>query len=191
MTVAKVKPVFFATATPFRAWLKKHYATAEELLVGFYKRDSGMPSMTWPESVDQALCYGWIDGHRRRIDDLAYSIRFTPRRATSTWSVVNVKRVAELTKDGLMQPAGLKAFALRDENKVGNYSYERRHDVTLESRHKKLIKANKKAWAYFQKLAPSYQYLAMYFIVNAKREETKLKRIDALVRAWSEGQRGF
>jgi len=186
-----VKPKFFTTPAAFRAWLKRNHAEAEDLMVGFHKRDSGKPCMTWPESVDEALCYGWIDGVRRRIDDVAYSIRFTPRRATSTWSAVNIKRVAELTALGLMQPAGLDAFARRSAKKSAIYSYERRYDVTLEPHHQGLLEANKEAWAYFQQLAPSYRYLLLYHIVSAKKEETKIKRIEKLVAEWAAGRRGY
>ena len=186
-----MKAKFFATAGAFRIWLKRNHTKDDELLVGFYKRDSGRPSMTWPESVDQALCYGWIDGVRRRVDDVSYTIRFTPRRSTSTWSTVNIKRVAELTKLGLMEMPGLEAFARRSVRKSGIYSYERRHDVTLAPHHQARIEADKEAWAYFQQLAPSYRYLLLYHIVSAKKEETRIKRIERLVAAWAEGRRGF
>ena len=183
--------MFFATPALFRACLKRNHAKADELLAGFYKRDSGQRSMTWPESVDQALCFGWIDGVRRRIDNVSYAIRFTPRRPTSTWSVVNIKRVAELTKLGLMQPAGLAAFVRRSAKKSGIYSYEKRYDVTLHPEHQARLEADRKAWAYFQQLAPSYRYLLLYHIVSARKEETRIKRIERLVAAWAEGRRGY
>ena len=183
--------MFFATPVAFRAWLKREHARADELLVGFYRRDSGRPSMAWPESVDQALCYGWIDGVRRRVDDASYAIRFTPRRATSTWSVVNIKRVAELQKLGLMQPAGLAAFARRSARRSGIYSYEKRYDVTLEPHHQDRLEANTKAWAYFQQMAPSYRYMGMYHIVSAKKEATRLKRLEKLIAEWAKGRRGY
>ena len=121
------KPTFFAEPDQFRAWLAKHHATAPELLVGFYKRDSGKPSITWPESVDQALCFGWIDGVRKRVDDVSYTIRFTPRRAGSNWSSINIRRVGELDGLGHMQEAGLAAFAKRSDEKSRIYVYEQRH----------------------------------------------------------------
>src|SRR5216683_1751207 len=117
-------PTFFATPAAWRDWLEKHHDRRQELLVGFYKKDSGKPSITWPESVDQALCFGWIDGVRRRIDDVSYSIRFTPRKRSSNWSAINIRRVADLTKLGLMRPAGLKAFEGRSEDKSRIYAYE-------------------------------------------------------------------
>ena len=161
------------------------------MLVGFHKRGSGHPSMTWPESVDQALCFGWIDGVRRRVDDVSYSIRFTHRRPGSNWSNVNIKRVAELRKLGLMKPAGLKAFSLRSEARSGVYSYEKRYDVVLESHHEERLRANAAAWAYFQKLAPSYRYLSLFHVVSAKQEATRLRRLYRLIEAWTEGRRGW
>src|SRR5882672_10237126 len=122
-----MKPKFFATPTAWRDWLEKHHAGQKELLVGFYKKDSGKPSITWPESVDGALSYGWIDGVRRRIDDISYSIRFTPRRPRSIWSTVNIKRVQDLTRDGLMRPAGIRAFEAREEARSGVYSFEQKN----------------------------------------------------------------
>ena len=186
-----MKPKFFATAAAFRTWLKRNHTKEDELLVGFYKRDSGRPSMTWPESVDEALCHGWIDGVRRRVDDVSYTIRFTPRRPTSIWSAVNIKRVAELSQLGLMQPMGIEAFARRSAKKSAIYSYEKRHDVTLEPRHQRRLEANTKAWTYFQQMAPSYRYLCLYHIVSAKREATRIKRIERLLAEWAEGRRGF
>src|SRR5258708_35999652 len=120
-------PHFFATPADFRKWLAKNHSSASELLVGFYKKDSGKPSITWPESVDQALCFGWIDGVRRRIDDVSYSIRFTPRKPRSVWSAVNIKRVEELSRQGLMRPAGVKAFEARQEERSGIYSFEQQN----------------------------------------------------------------
>jgi len=184
-----MKPMFFAKPSAFRAWLQKHHLTTTELLVGFYKRGTGKPSMTWPESVDQALCCGWIDGVRKRVDDESYTIRFTPRRPGSTWSAVNIKRVAELEKQGLMQPAGLKAFARRSEEKSRTYAYEQRHSATLEEDHLQKLKANKKAWAFFQAQAPWYQRTAIYRVVSAKKEETRLERLNKLIEESANGRR--
>src|SRR2546430_3986550 len=166
-----MEPHFFATPEAFRAWLKKHHASATELLVGFYKRDSGKPSITWPESVDQALCFGWIDGVRRRIDDVSYSIRFTPRKAVSNWSAINIARVAELTKLDQMHAAGLRAFERRREDKSAIYAYENALR-TLAPGDEKRFRANKKAWTYFTAQAPSYQRVAIYWVTSAQREET-------------------
>lgn len=177
-----MKPTFFATPAAFRAWLDEHHARIPELLVGFYKKGSGKPSITWPESVDAALCFGWIDGVRKSIDDLSYTIRFTPRNPTSTWSAVNIKRVQELTKSGLMQPAGLQAFERRDEAKSAIYSYEQRHNATLPDAYEKRFRANELAWDFFQSQAPWYRRTATYWVMSAKKEETRLKRLDTLIR---------
>ena len=149
-----MEPTFFATPDEFRAWLQEHHATESELLVGFHKKGSGRPSITWPQSVDQALCFGWIDGVRRRIDDAGYSIRFTPRKARSTWSAINVRRVGELTAQGLMHPAGIAAFERRSHDKTAIYSYEQRQAAELEPEQERRFKANKRAWAWFQAQAP-------------------------------------
>jgi len=175
-----VKPAFFETPAEFRAWFERNHDKAAELLVGFYKRDSGRPSITWPESVDQALCFGWIDGVRKRIDDVSYTIRFTPRRRGSIWSAVNIGRVAELTKLGLMQPAGLKAFEARTAEKSGIYAYENAPKVLAPADEKK-FRANKKAWKYFSGQAPSYRRAAINYVTSAKREETRARRLELLI----------
>jgi len=176
-----VKPTFFATPAEFRAWFERHHATSRELLVGFYKRGSGKPSITWPESVDQALCFGWIDGVRRSIDETSYTIRFTPRKASSNWSTINVNRVKELTASGLMRPAGLEAFRRRSEKKSGVYSYEQRAAAKLSRADQGRLKANKKAWAFFQDQPPWYRRTAAYWIISAKKEETRQKRLETLI----------
>jgi len=176
-----MKPAFFPTPSAFRAWLEEHHARTPELLVGFYKRSSGKPSITWPESVDAALCFGWIDGVRKSIDDLSYTIRFTPRKPTSTWSAVNIKRAHELTKLGLMQPAGLQAFEERDEAKSAIYAYEQRNSARFPDAYEKQFRANKTAWDFFQSRAPWYRRTATYWIISAKREETRLKRLATLI----------
>jgi uncharacterized protein YdeI (YjbR/CyaY-like superfamily) len=183
-----MRPAFFRTPADFRAWLGKHHDTARELLVGFYKIGSGKASITWPESVDEALCFGWIDGVRRRIDDVSYSIRFTPRRPGSIWSLVNTKRVAELTKQNRMRPAGLKAFAARDAKKTGVYSFER-ETASLPPPFEKTFRANKKAWSFFEAQPPGYKRLAAYFVVSAKQEQTRMRRLERLIRDSAEGRR--
>lgn len=180
-------PTFFPTPADFRRWLQAHHATAKELLVGFYKTGSGKASITWPESVDQALCFGWIDGLRQRIDDESYTIRFTPRKPTSTWSAVNIKRVEELTQLGLMTPAGLKAFEARKENKSGIYSYEQR-TAALPPEYEKVLKANRAAWTFFQAQTASYRKAAMWWIVSAKQDPTRLKRLDQLIAHSARGE---
>jgi uncharacterized protein YdeI (YjbR/CyaY-like superfamily) len=178
----KPKPMFFETADAFREWLDKNHAQHTELSVGFFKRASGQPSMTWPESVDAALCYGWIDGVRHSIDAIRYRIRFTPRKPTSTWSAINVKRVAELTKLGLMRPAGLKAFQARRGDKTGIYAYEQRKNAALTPAYEKQFRANQKAWHFFRQQPPWYQRTASYFVISAKQETTRQKRLAQLIR---------
>jgi uncharacterized protein YdeI (YjbR/CyaY-like superfamily) len=182
------KVLFFATPDDFRTWLEQHHAIEKELLVGFYKRDSGKPSVTWPESVDCALSYGWIDGVRNSIDGISYQIRFTPRKPTSTWSAVNVKRVAELTKIGLMRPAGLKAFEARKGDKTGIYAYEQRKNAKLTPAYEKQFRANKRAWEFFQSQPPWYQRTASYRVISAKQEETRQKRLNQLIKDSAAGR---
>ena len=181
-------PTFFATPAAFRTWLEKHHQKATELLVGFHKKDSGKPSITWPESVDQALCFGWIDGVRRRIDEVSYSIRFTPRKQSSNWSAINIARVAELTKLGLMRPAGLRAFERRSEEKSRIYAYENAVR-TLAPADEKAFRANRKAWKYFNEQAPSYRRVAIYWVLSAKREETRVRRLATLIEDSANGRR--
>jgi len=183
-----MKILFFKTPADFRAWLEKHHASKPELSVGFYKRDSGKASITWPESVDAALCYGWIDGVRNSIDEISYRIRFTPRKATSTWSAVNVKRVAELTKLGLMHPAGIKAFEARRGDKTGIYAYEQRKNAKLPPAFEKRFRANKKAWDFFQSQPPWYRRTAAYRVISAKQQETRLRRLAELTKDSELGQ---
>jgi uncharacterized protein YdeI (YjbR/CyaY-like superfamily) len=175
-----MKIEFFESPSAFRSWLEAHHVAATELWVGFYKKNSGKPSMTWPESVKEALCFGWIDGIRKNIDDSSYKIRFSPRKATSIWSAVNTKIVGELVREGLMKPAGLKAFEARNENRSGIYSYEQRTD-TLPDHYGNKLKKNKAAWIFFQAQAPSYRKAVYWWVVSAKRGETRLKRLDTLI----------
>ncbi len=179
--------MFFATPAEWRKWLEAHHNVEKEILVGFYKRESGMPSITWPESVDAALCFGWIDGVRRRIDDVSYCIRFTPRKPQSIWSLVNIKRVAELTREGLMHPAGQKAFAVRKEARSGIYAFEQK-GVEWEPAQKKQFQANPVAWDFFLQTTPSYQRTATWWIVSAKKPETRTKRLLLLMEASEQRQ---
>ena len=172
---------FFATPEAFRAWLDEHHEREIECLVGFYKRDSGKPSMTWPESVDEALSFGWIDGVRRSIDDVSYCIRFTPRKATSTWSAINVKRMAVLVAQGRVRPAGLAAFEKRKPEKTGIYAYENRKSAKLDPEAEREFRRNKKAWAYFESQAPHYRHLAIFWVVSAKKPETRRARLATLI----------
>jgi uncharacterized protein YdeI (YjbR/CyaY-like superfamily) len=175
-----LKPTFFKTQSDLRKWFEKYQHKQEELLVGFYKRASGRPSITWPESVDEALCFGWIDGIRRSIDEVSYTIRFTPRRARSTWSAVNIKRAGELIALGLMTPSGLKAFEARQENRSGIYSYEQR-SAELPDQYRRLLEKNKGAWKFFAAQPPSYRKAANWWVLSAKKEETRLKRLEKLI----------
>jgi uncharacterized protein YdeI (YjbR/CyaY-like superfamily) len=185
-----VKASFFPTPADFRKWLEKNHDKASELLVGFHKKGSGKPSITWPESVDEALCFGWIDGIRRTLDEESYSIRFTPRRPRSTWSAVNLRRVAELTKLGRMHPAGTRAFETRDPERSGTYSYEQRQEaLKLGPEYQAKLEANKKAWAFFQTQAPYYRRTASRWVMSAKKEETRLRRLATLIDNSSRGRR--
>src|SRR6266481_5802229 len=175
------KPTFFPAPADFRAWFEANHDKSRELLVGFHKRDSGKPSITWPESVQVALCFGWIDGVRKSIDETSYMIRFTPRKPASTWSSINIKFVQELTKKGLMHPAGLKAFAARRAKKSGIYSYEQRKSAKLSREQAKQFRANKTAWEFFRSQAPWYQRVTTWWVVSAKKEETKRKRLSLLI----------
>jgi uncharacterized protein YdeI (YjbR/CyaY-like superfamily) len=185
---AGVRPTFFATPSEFRRWLKKHHATESELLVGFAKIGSGIPSITWPESVDEALCFGWIDGVRKRIDDERYSIRFTPRKRKSTWSAVNIARVAELEKEGRMAEAGRAAFSVRSENKFGTYSYEQR-PMDLPPRLQERFRKNPGAWKFYTSQPPSYRKTATWWVIGARKEETTEKRFALLVACSENGER--
>jgi uncharacterized protein YdeI (YjbR/CyaY-like superfamily) len=183
-----LKPEFFQTAGDFRTWLEKNHATATELWVGFYKKDSGKPSITWPESVDQALCFGWIDGIRKRVDEISYQIRFTPRRRGSIWSAINIKRAKELLEQRQMRPTALKAFAARIENKSGIYSYEQR-STELSQPYATLLKKNKAAWNFFQTQSPSYRKMIGWWIISAKKEETRMARLGKLISESAKGKR--
>lgn len=174
-----MKPRFFAAPSEFRGWLEKHHDKARELWVGFYKKDSGKPSSTWAESVDAVLCLGWIDGIRKSIDTSSYVIRFTPRKPGGTWSTVNVKRVRELTRLGLMRPAGLTAFELR--KKSGTYSYEQRNTARLDAASERRFHANRKAWDFFQAQPPWYRRTAVWWVISTKRKETRQKRLASLI----------
>lgn len=176
-----MEPTFFATPVELRRWLAANHSSAVELWVGFYKKGSGRPTITWPESVDEALCVGWIDGVRKSIDEASYMIRFTPRQARSTWSAVNIARVAELTKQRRMQPAGLSAFERRTESKSRIYAYEQGERAGLDAECERRFRANPKAWQFFLAQPPSYRRTASWWVVSAKKEETRTKRLATLI----------
>ena len=180
------KPTYFANAEEFRRWLAAHAATAAELLVGFMKRHTDATSMTWPQAVDEALCFGWIDGVRRRVDDDRYQIRFTPRKPGSTWSAVNIDRFAELQKQGRVTPAGIATFEQRTEKKSRTYSYEQAESPEFNPAETKEFKRNKPAWAFFEALPPSYRRKVVWWIISAKQEATRQKRFASFVRACAE-----
>lgn len=176
-------PTFFATPADFRAWLEKNHRVATELIVGFYKKGSGRPSITWPESVDEALCFGWIDGVRRSHGDEAYTVRFTPRKPTSIWSAVNVARVKALTEEGRMTPAGEAAFAKRREDRTAIYGHERAQPAELDPTMLARFRAHPEAWTWFQAQAPSYQRITLHWIMNGKKEETRERRFEQVLTA--------
>ena len=181
-------PTFFRTPADLRKWFRKNHATATELWIGFYKVGRGKASVTWPESVDEALCCGWIDGIRKTIDEDSYKIRFTPRRPRSVWSAVNIKRVKALSDEKRMLPAGLEAFAARRENKSGIYSYEQRPLDRAEP-YLSEMKRHKAAWTFFAAQPPSYRKVMTWFILSAKREETRLQRLEKLIGVSATGKR--
>jgi uncharacterized protein YdeI (YjbR/CyaY-like superfamily) len=175
-----MKPTYFESPYAFRSWLTLNHDKHTELFVGICKKDSGKPSITYPEALDQALCFGWIDGVRKSVDALSYTVRFTPRKPKSYWSKVNTKRTHELVEQGLLQPPGLKAFAARDQSKTKRYSFER-ENAEFPPAYAKQFKANAKAWAFFQCQAPYYQRVATFWVVSAKQEQTRLRRLQALI----------
>ena len=177
--------LFFSSQSHLRKWFEKNHNKADELWVGYYKKGAGKPSITWQESVDEALCFGWIDSIRKSIDDESYTNRFTPRREGSTWSAVNTKRIKELIKLGLVKPSGLEVFKQRDEKKTNRYSFEQKK-AKFPSEFEKKFKINKKAWKYFQTLPPSAKRLSTWWVIGAKREETKLKRLEVLIQCSEE-----
>jgi uncharacterized protein YdeI (YjbR/CyaY-like superfamily) len=181
-------PLFFKTPGDFRKWLHQNHAGADQLLVGFYKKGSGKPSMTWPESVDQALCFGWIDGVRRNAGEDSYTIRFTPRRPGSTWSTININKVKVLTVQGLMQPAGIRAYEGRTEKNSGIYAYEQ-DCAELEGPYLARLKKNVGAWKFFQAQPPGYRKQMSHRIMTAKQEATRNRRLEQLIAASAEGRR--
>ncbi len=183
-----MKPRFFSSPDQFRQWLEKHHDSAGELLVGFHKKTSGKKGVTYPEALDEALCFGWIDGVRKSIDDASYTIRFTPRKSKSIWSLVNLGHVERLKKLGRMKPAGLQAFALRDPKLTGIYSFEntpRELSLTYEKR----FRQNKKAWEFFQEQPPFFRKTAAFYVMSAKKEETQIRRLEQLIASSEKGVR--
>lgn len=188
LVTSNLNPKFFKTAPALHKWLAANHAKSEELWVGFYKKGSGKPSITWPESVDEALCFGWIDGVRKSIDEESYKIRFTPRKPGSVWSAVNIRNVERLVAEKRMQLPGLKAFAARTENRSGIYAYEQRSPELIEPYLGKL-KRNATAWKFFAAQPAGYRKQMNWWVVSAKQEETRLKRLGKLIEASAEKRR--
>ena len=174
------KPLFFSNQSQFREWLVNNHTKETSLIVGFYKVKSDFQSMTWSQSVDEALCFGWIDGVRKSIDNNSYQIRFTPRRKDSIWSLVNLNKINELTKKGLMQPAGIEIYKNRKESKLNGYSSQQK-EVNLPTGFENKFKENLKAWNYFNTLAPSYRTLSINWVTSAVQDKTKIKRLNELI----------
>jgi uncharacterized protein YdeI (YjbR/CyaY-like superfamily) len=181
--------IYFASPGKFCEWLEKHHESARELWVGFHKKDTGRPSLTWPESVDEALCFGWIDGIRKSVSAEAYVIRFTPRKSTSIWSNVNIKKAEALVECGRMQLAGLRAFEARDAKKSGIYAFEQRKKARLAPREEKQFRANKAAWKFFESQPPGYRQIVAWWIISAKRPETRVRRLAMLIDDSEAGRR--
>ena len=184
-----MKPLYFSSPDEFRRWLADHHSKSDELWVGFHKRATGKPSLTWPESVDEALCFGWIDGLRKRIDADRYTIRFTPRRTTSIWSAVNIRRVSELIKLGRMRPAGLEAFKKRTEKRSRVYSFEQRKKVKMPAAYLRQFKKNAGAWRFFSSQPPWYQRTTTWLVISPKQEETRRRRLATLIKDSAAGRR--
>lgn len=183
-----MKPKFFSSPEKFREWLEQNHDRTSELLVGFHKKASGKKSITYPEALDEALCFGWIDGVRRNVDETSYSIRFTPRKPKSIWSNVNVKHVERLTKEGRMAEPGLKAYALRDPKRTGIYAFEN-DPREFSPEYEKKFRANKPAWEFFQKEPPSIRRTCIFWVMSAKKEETRLRRLEQLMDRAAKGIR--
>jgi len=182
-----MKPTFFSTEADFRRWLKANHETADELLVGFWKKSSGKPSIDWPQARDQALCFGWIDGVRRSMGEEAYTIRFTPRRKGSIWSKVNVERFNALKADGLMTEAGERAYE-ENKHKSGLYAYENKL-AKLAAEEEALFRKSKAAWADWEKRPPGYRKVVLHWITSAKRPETRTKRLGILINSSAAGEK--
>ena len=172
--------LFFESQSEFRQWLERNHDKARELLVGFHKKRSGKPSITWPQAVDEALCFGWIDGVRRSLGDSDYTIRFTPRRKHSIWSAVNIMRVQQLEKMGVPHPRGLEVFRQRDPQRSGRYSYERKQ-ARFDAAQQRAFRSNKKAWEFFKTRPPGYQRTAAWWVIQAKKKETQSRRLAILI----------
>ena len=182
------EPTYFATPEHFRRWLAKHHASADELWVGYWKKATEVASVTWPETVDEALCFGWIDGLRKTVDAERYKIRFTPRRAGSLWSAVNLRRVAALIEEGRMRPPGLSAYEARQPEKSGRYSFEQKN-AAFTAAQRRRFQEEPDAWAFFQSQPPGYRKMATWWVISAKREQTRARRLETLIADSAAGSR--
>jgi uncharacterized protein YdeI (YjbR/CyaY-like superfamily) len=181
-------PRYFASQAALRRWLEAHHASSRELWIGYYKKASGRPSITHQQALDEALCFGWIDGVVKRLDDERFMQRFSPRTPTSVWSVVNLKRMAELIEQGVVSPHGRKVYEERDPRRSGLYSYENRpkaFDAAVE----RAFRAQKDAWTFFNAQPPGYRKLCVFFVMEAKKEETRMRRLERLIAASAKGKR--
>lgn len=183
-----MKPKFFSSPSDFRQWLEKNYHTASELLVGFHKKSSGKKSVTYAEALDEALCFGWIDGVRKSLNETSYTIRFSPRKPKSIWSNVNVRHVERLKKEGRMHAAGLEAYEKRDPERTGIYAFENAPH-TLSPAYEKKFRQNKKAWKFFEEQPPGYKKLMIFRIMSGKKEETRLRRLEQTIEVSEKGVR--
>lgn len=181
-------PVFFKNPNELRKWFEANHKSIKSVWVGFYKKDTGIESITWPESVDQALCFGWIDGIRKKVDEKSYKIRFTPRNPKSHWSAINLEKIKELKKSGRMKPEGLKIYKLRNKENQRKASYES-NPKALSPELKDMLKGNVKAYTYFKSMAPSYQRITIHWIMSAKQEATRHKRLNILIESSLEGKK--
>jgi len=182
-------PTFFPAPEDFRAWLEDNHASEAELWVGFYKVATGRPSITWPDSVDEALCFGWIDGLRKKLDDESYVIRFTPRKPTSNWRAKNLSRIEELISEGRVRPAGLAIYQARDPDRSKVYSFERRKEAKLDADQEARFRADEAAWEFFQSQPPGYRRTAIHWVISAKREATRTRRLGILIEDSAAGRR--
>lgn len=182
------EPLFFATPSDLRAWFEAHHQTEKEVWIGYYKKATGIPSIDWSQSVDEAICFGWIDGIRRSIDEKSFKIRFTPRNPKSHWSGVNLAKVEKLLELGKMTPAGLEVYHRRDEKKSRQASYERQN-VELDTEYEARIRQNENAWQYYENLAASYKKASIHWVMSARKEETRLRRLEILIQSCEAGQK--
>jgi uncharacterized protein YdeI (YjbR/CyaY-like superfamily) len=183
-----MEPIFFKSPQEFYDWLEEHHESESEVYVGMHKKHTGKRAMSWSEAVDQALCFGWIDGRANAIDEDSYMQRFTPRRPGSNWSEINIAKVAKLTEQGLMRPSGLRAFEARTDARSGQYTYEERDQARLTEEHERRFRANAAAWAYWEARPQGYRRDATFWVMSAKRQETRERRLNQLIEDCASGQ---